>query len=151
MLSPLDHTIDHHNTARRYAYSTDLVPWFPGKTADGRHDVAPTDEEIRECWHWIEREMELISPRAIVLLGRPAARSFLNNYTSTRVGRSKPSLSELAGTPFAARVGVRNVIVVVAWHPSSAWGAFVDAARASYSQAQAVLKPLLADSAQPGS
>ena len=34
-LRPLGHTIDHTDSTRRYAYSTDLVPWFPGKAAVG--------------------------------------------------------------------------------------------------------------------
>jgi len=91
-LRPLGHTIDHTDESRTYAYSTDLVPWFPGETADGRHDVEPTDEEIAHCWGWFEREVALVRPRAAVLLGHPAARHFLTRYANLKVGRRKPRL-----------------------------------------------------------
>jgi uracil-DNA glycosylase len=94
-LRPLGHTIDHTDGSRLYAYSTDLVPWYPGK--DGKYDVEPTDREIAECWRFFEREVELVTPDAIVLLGRPATRAFLRRYAGVTVGRSKRTLEAPAG------------------------------------------------------
>ncbi len=98
-------TIDHTDETRTYAYSTDLVPWFPGKTPDGHHDNEPTDEEISECGAWFEREVALVEPKAILLLGHPAARHFLNRYADMRMGRRRPGLADLKGRTYPAAVG----------------------------------------------
>jgi len=144
-LRPLGYTIDHTDEARTYAYSTDLVPWFTGKTPDGRHDNEPMDEEIAACWTWFEREVALVEPRGILLLGHPAARHFLNRYADMRIGRRRPALAELRGQSYPSTVGSANdLTAVVAYHPSAAWGSLQRRAQESYAAAQPLLRTTLA-------
>ena len=142
-LAPLCHTIDHTNSSRLYGYHTDLVPWYPGKQAGGRYDNVPSEDEISECWHFFEREVKLVAPRAIVLLGLPAARACLNRYSDQHVRRAA-RLPELAANLYDADVEGHAVRMVVAWHPSSAWGKFAEPAAASYTAMQQLVAPLLA-------
>lgn len=143
-LAPLGHTIDHTCHARRYAYSTDLIPWFPGKSEDGRHDIPATSAEVAECWHWLERQITLVQPDAIVLLGRDATRAFLPRHAGIEARRTSPSLLQLAERPYPVRFDGRQLLAVVAWHPSSAWGKFATSARATYERAQVLLSRALA-------
>jgi uracil-DNA glycosylase family 4 len=144
VLRPLGYTIDHTDHGRRYAYSTDLIPWYPGRDERGR-DLKPTDSEVDECCAFFEREVAIVVPKAVVLLGRVAARAFLNRYAGQRIGRTRPPLPELGGRAYAAEVGDHRVVAVVAWHPSAAYGKFTDPARVTYEQAQRLLAPILGE------
>jgi uracil-DNA glycosylase len=85
-----------------------------------------------------------VRPRAVVLLGHPAARHFLTRYAELKVGRRKPRLPELQGQVFRASVGhAGELAAVVACHPSAAWGALREPAARSYAAAQAVLHRIL--------
>jgi len=142
-LRPLGHTIDHTDSTRRYAYSTDLVPWFPGKAAGGGHDLKPTAAEIEACWSWFEREVEIAEPRAVVLLGREAASSFLRRYVTGERRVRQSSLEGLAGSLYPATLAGHKTPAIVVWHPSSAWGRYSAAAARTYAAGQEALRPIV--------
>src|SRR3972149_2130929 len=53
-------------------YRTSITKCFPGKAASGAGDRRPSPAEIALCTPWLERELELVRPRVIVLLGQLA-------------------------------------------------------------------------------
>lgn len=120
------------------------MPWFPRKAPGEKYDLVPTDAEIAECWRWFEEEVAIVEPQAVVLLGHPAARHFLNRYAGKRIGGSKPSLEALARRSYASVVGGRTLPAVAVYHPSGAYGALDARAQETYRQGQALLMPMLA-------
>jgi len=139
-LRPLCHTIDHTDKLRTYAYSTDLVPWYPGKHPRGRGDLRPTTDQIARCWGWFERECELVQPQAIVLLGGWATDHFLRRYSRERL---RGTVERAAGRLFQANVAGRPVVATAAYHPSAVWGRYEEAGRKSWARAVAVVRPHL--------
>lgn len=69
------------------------------------HNRTPQADEIAACHPYLERQIDLIKPRLIVALGRPAALALLGNELS--IGASRGRLFETAGIP-----------VVVTYHPA---------------------------------
>jgi uracil-DNA glycosylase family 4 len=76
-LASFDYTINP-KSERQYAYSSDLVQHYPGKV--GRGDRRPSSTERNNCSTWLKRELELIRPRVVILLGKLPARDFLSRY-----------------------------------------------------------------------
>jgi uracil-DNA glycosylase family 4 len=139
-LRPLGQTIDHSATDRAYVYSTDLVPWYPGKDPRGSGDQRPHREEIDQCWRFFEAEIALVQPRAILLLGRWTAGHFLRKYSDARLtGR----LEDASRYGYRARIGSHDVVAVPAFHPAAIWGRFEQAGRTSWRRAVQVLAPIL--------
>lgn len=68
---------------------------------------SPTQREAAACLHWLEDEIRLVKPRALVALGATAARSLL--------GRAVPVML-LRGQWLAREDGLR---VLVTLHPSA--------------------------------
>lgn len=139
-LSSFRYTIDHTDVTRRYAYSTDLVPWFPGRTKDGRHDLQPSEEEIASCWSWFEREVELVEPSIVILLGFSAAHAFLNRYACMNIRPNKSTLADVVGRAFDVEVRACPVTAVAIYHPSAAWGALHDRADLALQSAQRIIR-----------
>jgi uracil-DNA glycosylase len=80
-LGAFDYTIDP-NSERQYAYSSDLVQHYPGKAGGG--DRRPTSAERNKCSVWLKRELELVRPRVVILLGELPTRDFLSRYALDR-------------------------------------------------------------------
>jgi DNA polymerase len=69
---------------------------------------APRDDELETCReHWLDRQIELVNPRVIVLLGAAAIRQTFGG---------RPQLSELHG--HARTQGGRTYVLT--YHPASA-------------------------------
>jgi DNA polymerase len=66
----------------------------------------PEPEEVRACWKFLERQMELVRPRVVVALGRVAAQNILD--TDESLGRLRGRWHEVAGVP-----------VRVTYHPAA--------------------------------
>ena len=58
-------------------YCASVTRCYPGRTASGRGDRAPTPEEQDLCEPWRDRELELLHPRLIVTVGGLALRRML--------------------------------------------------------------------------
>lgn len=84
---------------RRDCYITNVLPWRPPGNR------TPTDEEVVTCLPFLKRQIELVSPKIIFILGRSAANTLLDNsenisslrghfidYT-TETGKVIPTLS----------------------------------------------------------
>ena len=69
------------------------------------HNRTPESDEIAACLPFLQRQIALIQPRALVALGRPAAQALLG--TEVRI-------SAMRGKPFH----YANVPVVVTYHPA---------------------------------
>jgi uracil-DNA glycosylase family 4 len=65
----------------------------------------PEAEETAACWPFLERQIELMKPKLIVALGRPAAQTLLQSEVKISAARGR--LFEYKGTP-----------LVVTYHPA---------------------------------
>lgn len=69
----------------------------------------PETDELSACFPYLQRQIELIRPKLIVLLGRVAVTSVLGQDAS---------LSSLRGKTLSYRAGDREVPVIVTYHPA---------------------------------
>ena len=69
----------------------------------------PEADEVAVCFPYLQRQIELIQPKLIVLLGRVAVTSVLGQ---------DGSLSSLRGKPLTYRAGEREIPVLVTYHPA---------------------------------
>jgi DNA polymerase len=65
----------------------------------------PEANETAACWPFLQRQIELIQPKVIVALGRPAAQTLLQ--AEVRISAARGRLFDYQGTP-----------VVVTYHPA---------------------------------
>ncbi len=77
----------------------------------------PTPEETATCRPYLERQIELIRPRLIVALGRPAAQTLLQS--EVKIGAARGRLHDFRGIP-----------VVVTYHPAYLLRTLLDKAKA---------------------
>lgn len=77
----------------------------------------PEAEETAACWPWLERQVELIRPRLIVALGRPAAQTLLQ--AEVKIGAARGRLHSF-----------RDIPVIVTYHPAYLLRNLPDKARA---------------------
>lgn len=77
----------------------------------------PTPEETASCWPYLERQIELIRPKLIVALGRPAAQTLLR--TEVKIGAARGKCFDYRGIP-----------VIVSYHPAYLLRTPLDKARA---------------------
>jgi uracil-DNA glycosylase family 4 len=61
----------------RLPYRTSITKCFPGKAASGAGDRKPSPPEIANCATWLERELALVRPRIILLVGQLAIERFI--------------------------------------------------------------------------
>jgi DNA polymerase len=88
---------------RSQLYITNLVKCWPWKdTGDTRVNRVPNATEIKTCTlNWLQRELRLLQPRAIVCLGGPTAQHFLGR--NFKITESRGVWQELpASSPYAA-------------------------------------------------
>jgi uracil-DNA glycosylase len=104
----LDRALDEAGIDRRKTYVTNAVKHFKWRARGTRriHDK-PSWSEIMACRPWLESELALVKPRALVLMGATAAQSLLGKSFKVTQERGKPLDSELAD------------IVVATIHPSA--------------------------------
>ncbi|MDZ4255062.1 MAG: uracil-DNA glycosylase [Sulfuritalea sp.] len=77
----------------------------------------PTPEEIATCRPYLERQIELIQPKLIVALGRPAAQTLLQSEVKIAAARGR--LHDYRGIP-----------LIVSYHPAYLLRTLQDKARA---------------------
>jgi DNA polymerase len=93
----LDRALDEAGIDRRLAYVTNAVKHFKWKARGTRriHDK-PSWTETTACRPWLEAELALVQPRALVLLGATAAQSLLGRDFKVTQNRGRALDSELA-------------------------------------------------------
>ena len=114
----LDRALEVAGIDRRSAYVTNAVKHFKWE-ASGKRRIhqKPSAGEVRACRPWLEAEIEVVHPRALVCLGATAAQALLG-----RTFRVSEHRGELVASPLAP-------LVMATVHPSSILRAPDDAAR----------------------
>jgi uracil-DNA glycosylase len=104
----LDRALEEAGIDREATYVTNAVKHFKWKARGTRriHDK-PSWTETLACRPWLEAELTLVKPRALVLMGATAAQALLGKSFKVTQERGKPLDSELAG------------LVVATIHPSA--------------------------------
>src|SRR3954465_6620512 len=93
----LDRALDEAGVDRKKAYVTNAVKHFKWKARGTRriHDK-PSWTEQMACRPWLEAEIALVQPRALVLMGATAAQSLLGKSFKVTQSRGVPLDSDLA-------------------------------------------------------
>jgi DNA polymerase len=99
----LNKMIESIGLTRERVYITNVVNWRPPGNRP------PTQEEIDQCWPFLTRHIELISPKLIVLLGSTAMKAVL---------RLTHSLSQARGFFHNYQLPNGETKVLVTFHPS---------------------------------
>jgi uracil-DNA glycosylase family 4 len=73
-LRRVGYSIDPFESRLPRPYSTNVLHCWPGKGA--KRDRPPKASELQNCRKWWQAELRLLRPKAIVLLGAPAAEAF---------------------------------------------------------------------------
>jgi len=104
----LDQALEEAGIDRATTYVTNAVKHFKWKARGTRriHDK-PTWTEVTACRPWLDAELALVQPRALVLLGATAAQALLGRSFRVTQERGRPLDSELAD------------LVVATIHPSA--------------------------------
>jgi uracil-DNA glycosylase len=73
---------------RDLTYIASLMRCFPGRNKAGTGDLRPSPAGIDNCAHWLDSELDLLKPGAIILVGQLAIARFLGpGRLEDRVGR----------------------------------------------------------------
>ncbi len=68
---------------REHVYLTSLTRCFPGKSPGGHGDRAPSAAEMALCRRFLNRELDLLRPRLVLLVGKMAIDAFLGKQPLT--------------------------------------------------------------------
>jgi DNA polymerase len=93
----LDRALEEAGIDRRQTYVTNAVKHFKWKARGTRriHDK-PSWTEQQACRPWLEAELAVVKPRALVLLGATAAQTLLGKGFRVTKQRGVPLESDLA-------------------------------------------------------
>ena len=71
-------------------YRTSMTKCFPGKAASGAGDRKPSPPEIANCAPWLVREIDIVRPRILLLVGQLAIERFWGKTAlSDAVGKKR--------------------------------------------------------------
>ena len=104
----LDKALVEAGLARRDVYVTNAVKHFKWEPQGKRRKhKKPSAAEIAACRPWLEAEVQVVKPRAVVCLGVSAAQSVFGKVVR---------LNDLRGRPWSTSIAT---IVFVTVHPSA--------------------------------
>ncbi len=106
----LDRALDEAGIDREAAFVTNVVKHFKWRPAPGgkrRLHEKPNRAEVGACLPWVETELELVHPEALVLLGATAATALAGPDVRVTRDHGRPLASPLAP------------LVVATIHPSA--------------------------------
>jgi DNA polymerase len=98
----LDRALDEAGIGHEGVYVTNVVKhfkWRPSPTGKRRIHQSPNEREIAACRPWVEAEIELLQPQALVCLGATAAKALLGK--DVRVTRQRGQLIPSPLAPLA--------------------------------------------------
>lgn len=76
---------------RTTVYIASMARCFPGRNPSGAGDLRPPARSVANCSRWLDAEMSLIRPAAIIAVGQLAITRFLGvGPLEDRIGRSFP-------------------------------------------------------------
>jgi uracil-DNA glycosylase len=113
----LDQAMDEAGLDRERAFVTNVVKHFKWKPTPGskrRLHEKPNRVEVGACLPWVETELALVKPEALILLGATATQALAGPDISVMKVRGRPLDATLA--PAAAGLAP---LVVATVHPSS--------------------------------
>ena len=97
----LDRALEEAGIERGEAYVTNAVKHFKWRPAGKRRlHQNPNAEEVRACRPWLEAELAVVKPEALVALGATAAKSLFG--PSVRVTRDRGTLIDSDLAPIAS-------------------------------------------------
>lgn len=107
----LDKLLNHVNISRESIYITNIVKDRPPENRD------PTKKEIEIYGPFLDRQIELIKPRAIVTLGRYAM-----GYIMSRFGleHQLETIGKAHGKSCSAKASYGEIDIVTLYHPCMA-------------------------------
>jgi len=104
----LDRALEDAGIDRKIVYVTNIVKHFKWEPRGKRRiHKKPRQSEINACRPWIEDELAIVKPKALVCLGSTAAQALLGRDFRVTTQRGKPVASPLAP------------LVLATVHPSS--------------------------------
>jgi DNA polymerase len=104
----LDRALEAVGIAREDTYITNAVKHFKFEERGKRRiHKRPSRWEVRACNPWLRAELDLVMPRALVILGATAGQALLGSSFTLRASRGSPIDSDLAE------------LVIATAHPSS--------------------------------
>ena len=106
----LDRALDSAGIDRERVFVTNVVKhfkWRPDPRSKRRLHERPSRAEVGACLPWVEAELALVRPRALVLLGATAATALVGTSVRVTRDRGRPLESDLAP------------LVVATIHPSA--------------------------------
>ena len=62
---------------RRLTYIAALMRCFPGRNRDNTGDLRPPATAVANCAHWLDAELAMLRPTALILVGQMAIARFL--------------------------------------------------------------------------
>ncbi|ASJ10575.1 uracil-DNA glycosylase [Thermococcus sp. P6] len=105
----LDELLAGIGLSRDDVYITNVVKCRPPNNRD------PTEEEIRACSPYLDRQIDLIRPKVIVPLGRHSMRYILEKF-----GFDVEPISRIHGETFEAGTLFGKIIIMPMYHPAVA-------------------------------
>ncbi len=104
----LDQGLERAGIARNEAYVTNVVKHFRYKARGKRRIHQKPDRwQVSACLPWLEAELQVVHPAALVLLGATAAQALLGSTVRIGRDRGRPMESDLAE------------LVTITTHPSA--------------------------------
>jgi uracil-DNA glycosylase family 4 len=91
---------------RQHVWLSSLTRCFPGKSPSGNGDRQPSRAEIELCRCFLDREIELLDPKLVLLVGKMAIDAFLGKQPLTATVGSVFQLEERQFLPLPHASGV---------------------------------------------
>ncbi|NJE11283.1 type-4 uracil-DNA glycosylase [Thermococcus sp. MAR1] len=105
----LDELLAEIGLSREEVYITNIVKCRPPENRD------PTEEEIRACSPYLDRQIDLIRPKVIVPLGRHSM-----GYILEKFGFEVEPISKIHGKTFEAHTLFGRFVIMPTYHPAVA-------------------------------
>ncbi|WP_297435394.1 type-4 uracil-DNA glycosylase [Thermococcus sp.] len=105
----LDELLKEIGLERRDVYITNIVKCRPPNNRD------PTDDEIKACAPYLDRQIDIIRPRVIVPLGRHSMAYILRKF-----GFEPAPISKIHGKTLEARTLFGKFVIMPSYHPAAA-------------------------------
>ncbi len=104
----LDRALAEAGIDPHHVYVTNVVKHFKFvQRGKRRIHQKPTAGEVQACMPWLDREIEMVRPEVMVLLGATAAKAILGN--AFRITKQRGQIVEVERRPAA----------LATWHPSA--------------------------------
>jgi len=99
----LDKMLQSINLDRKNVYITNVVNYRPPENR------RPTDNEIKKYFPYLEKHIELINPKILILLGSTALNTIIGN---------EEVISKARGKWFARKIGKCSTLIIASFHPA---------------------------------